>query len=101
MAHDCIMFLRKQKRHMVSELNDYTHEMNDPTETPVDRLGREEILNVVQKLPDGYRTIFNMYVIDGFSHKEIGEQLGISEGTSKSQLFKARKLLQQHLEVLI
>jgi RNA polymerase sigma factor (sigma-70 family) len=48
----------------------------------------------IKKLPPGYRAVFNMYVIDGFSHKEIAEQLGISVGTSKSNLSKARVLLQ-------
>ena len=56
------------------------------------------MLEIVQQLPPpGYRTIFNLYVIDGFSHKEIAAQLGISIITSKSQLMKARNLLQKKL----
>ena len=55
----------------------------------------EEILKLVQQLPPSYRTVFNLYVIEGFNHREIGEKLGISEGTSKSNLAKARGKLQK------
>lgn len=58
-------------------------------------LKHEDILKMIQKLSDGYRTVFNLYVIEGYSHKEIGEMMGISEGTSKSQLARARYLLQK------
>jgi len=60
-------------------------------------LSLEEMLNLVKSLPFGYRTVFNMYVIDGFSHKEIAESLKISISTSKSQLMKARNLLQKKI----
>lgn len=61
----------------------------------VSEMGAQEILALVQTLTPAYRTVFNMYVMDGYSHKEIGEILGISEGTSKSNLSKARLRLQQ------
>ena len=61
-----------------------------------------EIIDMIQQLPLGYRTIFNLYVIEGYKHEEIAEMLGINVGTSKSNLFKAknklRKILQKHLE---
>ena len=57
-------------------------------------LYEEELLKLVEKLPDGYRLVFNLYVIEGYSHKEIAELLNIQESTSRSQLVKARKLLQ-------
>jgi len=57
----------------------------------------EYLLHLIQELPQGYRTIFNLYAIEGFSHKEIAEQLHISENTSKSQLSRARVFLQQLL----
>ncbi len=60
-------------------------------------LSLQDMLKVIQSLPYGYRTVFNLYVIDGFSHREIGQQLKISESTSKSQLAKARKLLQKKI----
>lgn len=60
-----------------------------------DALELEDLMKFIQKLSPGYRTVFNMYVIEGYSHKEISEMLEISEGTSKSQLARARYLLQK------
>jgi len=57
----------------------------------------EDLLKIIGELPPGYRVVFNMYAIDGFSHKEIAEQLGITENTSKSQLSRARAYLQRVL----
>ena len=54
-----------------------------------------QIMNIVQNLPDGYRIVFNMYVLDGLTHKEISDELKISENTSKSQLSKSRKMLRR------
>jgi RNA polymerase sigma-70 factor (ECF subfamily) len=62
-----------------------------------DPLEAEDLLKMISELPTGYRTVFNLYAIDGFSHKEIAEQLGISENTSKSQLSRARNYLQNLL----
>ena len=59
---------------------------------------RSELLGLIQDLPDGYRFVFNMYVFENFSHKEIAQQLGISVNTSKSQLAKARRQLQKKLQ---
>lgn len=64
------------------------------SESAIDRLSAEEILKLVQKLSPAYRTVFSLYVLEGFNHREIGEKLGISEGTSKSNLAKARRNLQ-------
>ena len=64
-------------------------------ENALETLKHEDILKMIQTLSDGYRTVFNLYVIEGYSHKEIGEMMGISEGTSKSQLARARYLLQK------
>jgi RNA polymerase sigma-70 factor (ECF subfamily) len=60
-------------------------------------LGMQDLMKVIQKLADGYRMVFNMYVIEGYSHKEIGETLGISEGASKSQLSRARAILKEEI----
>ena len=62
-----------------------------------DHLEAEDLMKMIQELPAGYRLVFNMYAIDGYSHKEIAEQLGISENTSKSQLSRARVYLQKML----
>lgn len=60
----------------------------------------KELINLIQQLPSGYRVVFNMREIEGYSHKEIAEALNISVGTSKSQLSKAKKVLQQKIKVL-
>jgi len=60
----------------------------------------EDLLLLINELPTGYRIVFNLYALDGFSHKEIAEQLGINENTSKSQLCRARLMLQRQLENL-
>lgn len=59
---------------------------------------KERLLQLLQQLPDGYRTVFNLYTIDNLTHNEIAEHLNISEGTSKSQYFKAKKMIQVLLE---
>lgn len=61
-------------------------------------MGREEIMNLVKQLPVGYRTVFNLYVIEGYTHQEIGLMLDISTGTSKSQLSRAKKILKEKIE---
>jgi RNA polymerase sigma-70 factor (ECF subfamily) len=58
-------------------------------------MSADEILKLLQKLSPAYRTVFNLYVVEGYSHKEVGKLLGISEGTSKSNLAKARGKLQK------
>jgi RNA polymerase sigma factor (sigma-70 family) len=63
----------------------------------LNRLGMQDLLKVIQGLADGYRIVFNMYAIEGYSHKEIAETLGISEGASKSQLSRARAILKQEI----
>jgi len=62
------------------------------------KLNYEDLIKLVQRLPPGYRAVFNLYAIDGYNHEEIGKLLGISEGTSKSNLFKARQKLRRLLE---
>jgi RNA polymerase sigma-70 factor (ECF subfamily) len=61
----------------------------------VEHLSAADLMQMVQTLSPGYRTVFNLFAVDGYSHKEIAERLGITEGTSKSQLARARMLLQQ------
>lgn len=63
----------------------------------LNNLGMEDLLKLIQNLAEGYRIVFNMYVIEGYSHKEIAEVLGVSEATSKSQLSRARSILKQEI----
>lgn len=65
--------------------------------TAIDHLSTAELHTLIEALPDGYRTVFNLFVVDGYSHKEIALFLGVTEGTSKSQLSKARALLQTRI----
>lgn len=67
----------------------------------LDSLAEKDIIHLVQQLSPGYRTVFNMYVVEGYTHKQIGEVLGISEGTSKSQLSRAKLILQDMVKQFI
>ena len=67
----------------------------------LDELAEQDILTLVQDLSPGYRTVFNMYVVEGYTHKEIADMLGISEGTSKSQLSRAKVILQEMVKKYI
>lgn len=79
-----------------------TIELEDQAVEPMDsnvveKLNTEDLLKLINQMPEGYRIVFNLYVVEGYSHREIAEQLQISEGTSKSQLARAKKFLQQRL----
>lgn len=63
----------------------------------LDNLELEYLFRIIQELPDGYRLVFNMYAIEGYAHKEIGEKLGITESTSRSQFTRARAILMQRI----
>lgn len=65
--------------------------------TVYDKLSENELLALINQLPEGYKMVFNLYAIEGFSHKEIADMLEINEGTSRSQLNKARKFLQKKI----
>ncbi len=97
MVTESLMFLRKSKqwRHEVP-LDDVTVE---PDYVWADTAVNEnDLMRIVNQLPDGYRTVFNLYAIEGYPHADIAEMLGISEGTSKSQLSRARMMLQTNLK---
>lgn len=86
-------YRKMAKRPNLVEINHAVHEID--VQDVVSDMSAEEILGMVQKLSPAYRTVFNLYVIEGYPHKEVGKMLGISEGTSKSNLAKARSKLQQ------
>lgn len=75
--------------------------IEDSSWNALDKLAEKDIIKLVQELSPGYRTVFNMYAIEGYSHKEIGNMLGINEGTSKSQLARAKGILQKKIEQLL
>ncbi len=69
--------------------------LNIPDESTLSQMSANDIMVYVRSLPDGFRTVFNMFAIEGYSHKEIGEILNITESTSRSQYMRARKILQK------
>lgn len=75
--------------------------IEDGSWNALENLAEKDIVQLVQELSPGYRTVFNMYVIEGYSHKEIADLLGITEGTSKSQLARAKGILQRKVNELI
>ena len=88
-----------QQHRQRAPLTNYEEAANipHPDSTALDQLSAEEVVQLIHTLPLGYRTVLNLYAIEGYSHQEIGEMLGISEGTSKSQLSRARRLLEERL----
>jgi len=82
-------------------LNLVTEEIPDEVIVDIDddEVSLDFLLNLIQELPDRYRTVFNLYVLDGYSHKEISKMLQIAEGTSKSNLARARNILKQKIEL--
>jgi RNA polymerase sigma-70 factor (ECF subfamily) len=95
-VNTCIRHLEKAKRLQVDYLGEGLPEY--PVEPDaISKMSADELMVIIDKLPDGYRTVFNLSVIEGFHHKEIAELLGIEESSSRSQLTKARKYLQRSL----
>ena len=95
MINECLMFLRK--KNVFNIVTDTTAEDIPLEEDALNNLSAAEIFNLIVQLPTGYRTVFNLYEIEGMKHNEIAALLSISENTSKSQLFKAKNLLQKML----
>ncbi len=93
----CLSNIRKQSLYSVNITR--AEQMASLEVDALSQLSLQEMLKLVQGLPYGYRTVFNMYVIDGYAHKEIAAELNISVSTSKSQLMKARNLLQRRISI--
>ena len=94
-VNECLMSLRKKPKEMdiISEKADFV----DDSQDILSNVEAGYLFQIIQSLPTGYRTVFNLYVIEGYSHQEISQRLGISEGTSKSQLNRAKALLREKL----
>lgn len=98
MVYTAIDHYRKNQKHkLVTQLDPLEYQMATTSASAVDKLSYDEIIRAIQDLSPGYRTVFNLFVIDGLSHDEIADKLDISTGTSKSNLSKARKQLQKIL----
>jgi RNA polymerase sigma factor (sigma-70 family) len=100
MVNTALDHLRKSTKFQTNvSMDDIEYKM----ESDSDALGlllEEDLLKLIQEMPDGYKTVFNMFAIEGYSHKEIGEQLGVSENTSKSQYSRAKAYLRTKIEEL-
>ncbi len=88
----------KNKEVVFEELNE--QQLDDHHRKIIDQISGEELLKIVNQLPDGYRVVFNLFFIDGYKHTEIAKMLGISESTSRSQLSRAKEQLKNELESL-
>ncbi|GAB3895894.1 RNA polymerase sigma factor [Larkinella knui] len=96
MVNESLMYLRKNKQWRAEIALEDTLPEADTTFADQDLIA-EDLMNLLDQLPAGYKTVFNLYAIEGYSHAEIAESLGITESTSKSQLHRARALLQRLL----
>ncbi len=94
MVNECISFLRVQKKVKFLEDENFQEESSNTIES---QFSVDDIQFLIDSLPDGYKMVFNLYAIEGYKHHEISELLGIKEGTSKSQLSHARKILQNNI----
>lgn len=89
-------YRQQKKYHGIDEINDSVeNEYFDTQTNAIDNLSQEELLNLIQKLPKGYKMVFNLFAIEGYAHKEIGEIMNITEANSKNIYAKAKKSLQK------
>ena len=95
MVNECLMFLRKKGSLKITEEKYAVESGTD--DGVIDKMSADEIFRMIIEIPVGYSTVFNLFVVEGYGHKEISGLLGITEGTSKSQLSKARAMLQKKL----
>ncbi|MFT4532931.1 MAG: RNA polymerase sigma factor (sigma-70 family) [Saprospiraceae bacterium] len=92
-------YLRK-KRLQFEDIRDSEISYSTSLNKPIHDMSMQELVKLLQELPPGYRSVFNLYVLEGYSHKEIGETLNISINTSKTQFMKAKKMMQTKVHVL-
>lgn len=97
--HSAITFLRKQKKMVLKDDDDFFDADVFQQDLPIEEVDlKQRLLHILAQLPDGYRTVFNLFVLDNLTHKEIAAHLNISEGTSKSQVAKAKNLIKNLVE---
>ena len=99
-VNTALEYLRKNDILKESVEIDNTEVLQEVDYSAIERISADELMELIAELPPGFRTVFNMFVIEGYSHKEIGDALGITESTSRSQLTRAKRLLQKKLEEL-
>lgn len=92
------MYLRKKDALKMSDELETAKGMKTEISSQIQNIGYKELMDLIMTLPPGFRTVFNMYAVEGYSHKEIGEILGITETTSRSQFSRARAWLQAKIK---
>ncbi len=98
MVYTAIDYYRKdQKNSVLTQLDNIVYQLPIASEDAISKLSYDEIIKSIQELSPGYRTVFNLFIIEGLSHEEVAKELGITVGTSKSNLSKARIQLQKIL----
>lgn len=100
MVNTALDHIRKNQKFNANVAMDDVEYKVESDSDALSSLMEEDLLKLIQEMPDGYRTVFNMFAIEGYSHKEIGEQLGVSENTSKSQYSRAKAYLRMKVEEL-
>lgn len=93
-VNTAIEYYRSRRKFLISDIELENADL-EFEESVVDKMAAQEIMELFTEMPDGYRMVFNMYAVEGYTHKDIAEELGISIGTSKSQYSRARTFLQR------
>lgn len=96
--NETLKFLRNNSRLNLASIDDTDMNIADGNSMETDGISTDVLHQLIRELPDGYRTVFNLYIVDDKSHKEIASLLGIKENTSASQLHKAKAMLAQKIE---
>jgi len=94
MINVALKYIKKKKKLYTEDIKTI-YNLYDKNQDAISGMSSDELLNLLTQLPVGYRTVFNMYVIEGYSHKEIGQMLKIAESSSRSQLAKAKNMLKK------
>jgi RNA polymerase sigma-70 factor (ECF subfamily) len=97
MIYECIDFIRANKNQIIHQNTEDNNLSQNESAYEMEDFSIDDIQYLIDNLPEGYKMVFNLYAIEGFKHHEIATMLKISEGTSKSQLSHARKLLQHQI----
>lgn len=98
LVNNCLNYIKKEKKYSFDALSGAVDQPDRPWDSVIEHLSFEEIVSLIGNLPEGNKAVFNMAVFEGYSHKEIGEVLGITPSASRSQLTKAKASLKEELK---
>ena len=100
-VNESLQFLRNRKRLKFADLKEAVTQLSDEEESNPEKISADELHQLISQLPDGYRTVLNLYVFENYSHKKIAELLGIKESSSASQFYYAKRLLTKRIKELM